>query len=1514
MKTILLLLLSLLSLYASFAQNPDYQKKFAVGSVPAMSIYSMTLDKENNLYLTEMSRVVKVNEGKILLDFNVNKDNYNAGYNNSEGVYLDVAVDRAQFIYILNRKEKRIEKHDQQGKLVKIFPTVPDAYPNQFLSLSLRIDHDDHLNIFDPHKRSLFVYDADGTLIETIILADPNPVWKSDYISLAFDNQNNIYIAEIKKSSWDPTAHITQLNRQGKIIQRFSETVIKESGFNRSYSLAIDIDKNGDIYAYNNGSVYTNTINWPITVFSANGLLKKRLTVNAGRGSSILFDNQNNMYLKMVNSNGNYILKYDQEQQLLERIGNLRRPYEVGFDKADNLYILDHIKNKLIKYNSAGEEDKGFKLADTDLFNPLTFTIDDKGFIYVLEYSGLSNNPGSRIRKFDSNGNLIELLPTDIRGSYLGYQYTYVSAGIAVDHEGHIYVTHFNSSDTHSLLKIDPQGKIVGKIGPNGKQPGQLHKPLDVTVDAAGNVFVLDMNGKRIQKFSSSGRFIQQYGSFNPNEESYSIRASIASDAFGNILVATPFGTHLGKRTPVVQYYDLTGNVKFTLPMNTPSVAMSKSGSFFAATDPSYDIVTVYGTKSPREYNLIQGNIYLDENASCTLDTRETGLAEILIKAEPGPYYGVTDASGNYRLLVGEGSYTVGLVSENNTTGKMIAPTCASGAIHFETFGNNSSGNDIGAKVTLSPHLSVSVSSTRRRRCFESTTTVRYSNSGFATAPDAKVYVQLPAEVGLLSADKAYTRLPNGTYEFAVGDLAAGQRGTIIIEDIVTCGDESVRGRTVCTRSWITPSNNQPIQPIPTITITARCDAKTGMIRFVLRNTGTADMEQYEMFRKFANGELSSIEQFRLAAGDSMVLRVPSMGYTWRLEADQPDGNGDNKTASVTIEACTTANTGTTVSSGFVDLMPADDEEAEVSEECIMITDSYDPNDKLVTPVGRTSEHYTPTNTALKYKIRFQNTGTDVAYRVVVVDTLSEHLDLGTLQVGAASHAHRFEVSGKGQPVLTWTFDNIMLPDSTADEPGSHGYIQFSIKPKADLPEKTVVVNSADIFFDFNSPIRTNVTVNRIYDMPPVVNEAVRVNLEDILATPAIAAFEPAAGRFGAEVTITGNRFAANATDNKVYLNGKAATVASATNSELRVLVPAGATTGALQVITPDGGVTASETFNVYQPPVLSSFSPLEGMVGQTVILQGQHLQPELIEAVKLGNLDCEIINHGGHSIRIQVPAGATTGTFEISTKGGEAVSTSSFVVWYRPAISSLSKETDIVGASITITGENFAADKARNIVLFGQVEAQVLEATPQHLVVRVPEQAVSGFITVETPGGQAAMQFEVIPGPKFMAMQPARGSVGTVVEISGQHFGILGLQDRIAFNGQEALVLEASGDRYKIRVPRGATTGKVEITGYGGKAYSTADFVVEELTPAEAVQVYPNPNSGRFTLSLQHADFDVQSVEIFDGIGRLIHTTTVSGPRPEKLELQIRSAKPGLYTLYIKSDRGLIIKKIIVL
>lgn len=1430
------------------------------------SSLSLAQDKQGNLYIMGRNRLVRKidKEGRSLLTF--------GGFNDAGSTQeysKGIAVDTEGYTYVVFNMTGQVYKYDMNGTLVKTFAQSSsekgDKPGNFWGATQICIDPTGNLQVVDQHNGRVQVLTPNGEFVRQIGKAENQgaPLFPTD---VAVDSHGNTYIAD------SISAMIIKFDSQGKLLSRIGARGPDNGKFTTA-DLRVALDQAGNIYVMDTHYLKSTC---RIQKFDPQGRYVATLVDNREEIENTLIASDYLGNFVVANVHTGLIQRFNRNGQLIHSFTSKTDDQTIYFynikdikiDKDGNIYVLEQSQNGgMKKFDPTGKLIKRFAPTHSlgsgreDDFSvpyyPYNFAFDSKGYTYLADYN--------HVFKYDLKGEYVSKfkLPYETSTDSIVFNDTH---GFNISNGDILYLIHPSGAK-----KFDVTGNFMGDFSPSDINTDSGNFPKDIDFDLKDNIY-LGMHGF-LKKYNAEGKLLSTSG-FHPTLINTGRYANFSVNSSGSKI----------------------------------AVAANGTVSIFSSSE-------ISDTYKPGKF-YITGTVYSDQNANCLQNTYEKGLSGIALMATPGPYYGVTDGNGNYSIEVDSGSYVITQILPENKVGRSITPTCdPTDQSQYTTIAKVTSGPNFGNRVFLSPYLSVSVSSTRRRRCFESTTTVRYENSGFATAPDTKVYLQLPKEVELLSADKPYTLLPNGTYEFRVGDLAAGQSGTITIQDIVTCGDESVRGLTVCARAWITPSNNKPAEPTPTVSITGRCHAETGMIRFVVRNMGTADMDQYELFRKFANGELASQEQFRLAAGDSLVLWVPSMGYTWRLEADQPDGNGDNTAVSVTIEGCP-GEASNSVSTGMVNLLPSDDEEAEKSEECMPITDSYDPNDKLVTPVGRTEEFYTPTNTALKYKIRFQNTGTDVAYRIVVVDTLSEHLDLSTLQLGATSHPSRVEVSGKGRPVLIWTFDNIMLPDSTADEPGSHGYIQFSIKPKAGLPEKTLVENFADIFFDFNSPIRTNVTQNRIYDMPPVINESVRVHLEDVLATPGIAGFSPAAGKFGTEVTITGQRFASKPGDNKVYLNGKAATVVSATGTELKVLVPTGTATGNLKVITPDGGVTSADKFEVYQPPVLSSFSPAEGMVGQTVTLSGEHLQAELIEEIRLGHLTCEILSSNSSTLTVRVPAAAATGKFQIRTKGGEALSSAAYTVWYAPGITGLSKQTDIVGARITITGEHFAADKARNQVRFGQALAEVLEASPQQLTVRVPEGAASGFISVETPGGKATATttFEVIPGPKFTAMQPASGTVGTVVEITGEHFGIMGQRDKIVFNGQEALVLESAGDRYKVRVPRGASTGKVTIIGYGGKAHSSSDFEVEELAPAEAITVYPNPNNGQFTVSLRHADFDVQQIEVYDALGKRLHQTHIPGPSPETVEISLPAAKAGLYFLQIQTERGMITKKLTVL
>jgi uncharacterized repeat protein (TIGR01451 family) len=139
--------------------------------------------------------------------------------------------------------------------------------------------------------------------------------------------------------------------------------------------------------------------------------------------------------------------------------------------------------------------------------------------------------------------------------------------------------------------------------------------------------------------------------------------------------------------------------------------------------------------------------------------------------------------------------------------------------------------------------------------------------------------------------------------------------------------------------------------------------------------------------------------------------------------------------------------------------------------QCYPVVNSYDPNIKTVWPVnvGPGFDGY------FTYTIYFQNTGSAPAFNIRIADTLDTQLDVSTFAVSGYSHPVLTYLSGN---LLTFRFNNIMLPDSTSDPEGSIGHVQYRIKPLPGLEVGTVIENTAHIYFDFNEAIVTNTTQN----------------------------------------------------------------------------------------------------------------------------------------------------------------------------------------------------------------------------------------------------------------------------------------------------------------------------------------------------------------------------------------------------------------------------------------------------
>ena len=140
---------------------------------------------------------------------------------------------------------------------------------------------------------------------------------------------------------------------------------------------------------------------------------------------------------------------------------------------------------------------------------------------------------------------------------------------------------------------------------------------------------------------------------------------------------------------------------------------------------------------------------------------------------------------------------------------------------------------------------------------------------------------------------------------------------------------------------------------------------------------------------------------------------------------------------------------------------------------CMFVGVSYDPNDKSVNKPyiidPATQDQFT-------YVIRFQNTGTAPAQDVFIIDSLSTNLDWNSFQLIEATHPMQLVDLGNG--VIKFDFPQIWLPDSTSNEPESHGHVVYRIKELPTLGEGDMIENTAYIYFDQNAPIITNTTVN----------------------------------------------------------------------------------------------------------------------------------------------------------------------------------------------------------------------------------------------------------------------------------------------------------------------------------------------------------------------------------------------------------------------------------------------------
>ncbi|SMC90037.1 IPT/TIG domain-containing protein [Pedobacter nyackensis] len=318
-----------------------------------------------------------------------------------------------------------------------------------------------------------------------------------------------------------------------------------------------------------------------------------------------------------------------------------------------------------------------------------------------------------------------------------------------------------------------------------------------------------------------------------------------------------------------------------------------------------------------------------------------------------------------------------------------------------------------------------------------------------------------------------------------------------------------------------------------------------------------------------------------------------------------------------------------------------------------------------------------------------------------------------------------------------------------------------------------------------------------------------------------VQTISPANGAAGAHIRITGAGFSSTNGPAEVYVNGKLATVVSASDNLLVAEVPEGAGTGPVTVKV-DGKEASGQIFKFQ---VISGIKPASGGKGTHVKITGGGFDEVLAgNFVDFNGKQAMVLEATADYLVVVAPEGVQTGPVSVTINNQKAAGPM-FTLVPMPVIETVTPLSGPAGTEMTITGLNFSTFTDENKVTVNGKQLVVLTATSFKLTLSIPGGTGDGKVILN-------VNDQIVQGPDFKdqglgiaGLSPDNGLAGTEVTITGTGFNTNASANTVTFNGVTAQVISATATSLVVIAPTALTTGPVKVVNGGQNAISPVNF-----------------------------------------------------------------------------------------
>jgi hypothetical protein len=349
-------------------------------------------------------------------------------------------------------------------------------------------------------------------------------------------------------------------------------------------------------------------------------------------------------------------------------------------------------------------------------------------------------------------------------------------------------------------------------------------------------------------------------------------------------------------------------------------------------------------------------------------------------------------------------------------------------------------------------------------------------------------------------------------------------------------------------------------------------------------------------------------------------------------------------------------------------------------------------------------------------------------------------------------------------------------------------------------------------------------------------------------ATPSAIELHPSTAVPGATVSVAGKGFGTfrSVHVNRVTVSGVPALIQRWEPDLIEVKVPFQAQSGPVEVMAGKKKMTAG-TLTVVQPTI-TAISPAEIEPGHTLQITGANFgvtagprDPNTmfgVNDVMIGSVVMRPRRWKDNIIEVEVPTNATSGEVVVRLASSDPLPDGSCCAPVQYKVSNavplklvpsirVDPVSGPVGTKVVFFGQGFGAEKgAGDKVTFGGHLATIAQWSDSAIVVHLPMDADTGPIVLTVQGRERTVGVFTVHVPKVIAVMPPAAPIGTLLRISGEHFGFYSEsgstpyaftdfnigENRVDIGGVRAIIYRWQDDRIDVWVPFSAKSGPVVI------------------------------------------------------------------------------------------------------